>query len=151
MHVNNGASPLEASGGRTVRRGLNRGGNRRANRALHGIVANRMCGGERIGRYIAGRMFEGKSKRDAMRCLERRVSERHAGSCSPRPPGDTPTVPSWPQGGNVSAPPPAGGRGGARNQGRDVGAIGTERAKHFEARDAYEALLDSLENTINHD
>ena len=105
MHVNSGASPLEASGGRTVRRELNRGGNRRANRALHGIVANRMCGGERIGRYIAGRMFEGKSKRDAMRCLERRVSERHAGSCSPRPPGDTPTVPSWPQGGNVSAPP----------------------------------------------
>lgn len=37
-----GASPIEASSGKTTRHRLNRGGNRRANRALHSIVISRM-------------------------------------------------------------------------------------------------------------
>lgn len=32
-----------------------------------------------------------------------------------------------------------------------MSAIETERAKCFEARDAYEAMLDSLENSKNYD
>ena len=69
-----GASPIEASSGKTVRHRLNRGGNRRANRALHSIVISRMRGDARTCEYIAKRVSEGKSKREAMRCLKRYVA-----------------------------------------------------------------------------
>lgn len=69
-----GASPIEASSGKTVRHRLNRGGNRRANRALHSIVISRMRGDARISECIAKRVSEGKSKREAMRCLKRYIA-----------------------------------------------------------------------------
>jgi transposase len=37
-----GASPIPASSGKTVRHGLNRGGNRQANTALYRIVVVRL-------------------------------------------------------------------------------------------------------------
>lgn len=58
-----GASPIEASSGKTVRHRLNRGGNRRANRALHSIVISRMRGDARTSEYIAKRV-----KASARRC-----------------------------------------------------------------------------------
>ena len=71
-----GASPIEASSGKTVRHRLNRGGNRRANRALHSIVISRMRGDARASEYIAKCVSEGKSKREAMRCLKRYVARK---------------------------------------------------------------------------
>ena len=65
-----GASPVEASSGKTVRHRLNRGGNRRANRALRSIVISRMRDGARTSEYTAKRVSEGKSKREARRCLK---------------------------------------------------------------------------------
>ena len=48
-----GASPLQASSGRTVRHRLNRGGDRQLNRALHDIVKTRWRDCDRTHAYIA--------------------------------------------------------------------------------------------------
>ena len=50
------------------------GGNRDANRALHVVVLNRMRRDPRTQKYIARRTAEGKSKKEAMRCLKRYIA-----------------------------------------------------------------------------
>ena len=146
-----GASPIEASSGGTAGYRLNRGGNRRANRALHGIAIGRMCSDERTGRYIARRMSEGKSKREAMRCLKRYMAREAYRALL------APTARRHADGALLAArrkrlgvlQREVAGELGIRVE--TVSAIETERVKHFEARGAYEALLDSLENTVNYD
>jgi transposase len=72
----NGTGPLEASSGDTVRHRLNRGGDRRLNAVLHvaAITQKRMAGCP--GRaYYERKRAEGKSHREAMRCLKRRISD----------------------------------------------------------------------------
>jgi transposase len=65
------AAPIPASSGQTIRYRLDRGGDRQLNRALHQIVLTR----RRIHRptidYIERRVREGKSRREATRCLKR--------------------------------------------------------------------------------
>ena len=58
-----GASPLQASSGRTVRHRLNRGGDRALNRALHTIAATRMRSCPTTQAYVARRTAEGKNPR----------------------------------------------------------------------------------------
>ncbi|MFC7306786.1 IS110 family transposase [Streptomyces monticola] len=67
-----GVAPIEASSGKTSRHRLNRGGDRSANAALHRVIL------VRIGQkhpptmaYFHRRIAEGKSKREAIRCLKR--------------------------------------------------------------------------------
>jgi len=66
-----GAAPIPASSGQTIRYRLDRSGDRQLNRALHQIVLTR----RRIHRptidYIERRVREGKSRREATRCLKR--------------------------------------------------------------------------------
>jgi transposase len=69
-----GASPIPASSGKTTRHRLNRGGDRRANSALHMIVVCRMRLDQRTKDYVTRRLAEGKSKREIMRCLKRYVA-----------------------------------------------------------------------------
>jgi transposase len=69
-----GAAPVPASSGRTVRHRLNPGGNRDANRALHVVVLNRLRRDPRTRQYVARRTAEGKSKKEAMRCLKRYIA-----------------------------------------------------------------------------
>lgn len=69
-----GAAPVQASSGKVVRHRLNPGGNRDANRALHVVTLNRMRHDPRTQRYVARRTAEGKSKREAMRCLKRYIA-----------------------------------------------------------------------------
>ena len=69
-----GVSPVEASSGKIVRHRLNRSGNRQANHALWRIVINRMTNDDATKTYIARRQTEGKSQRDAVRCLKRYVA-----------------------------------------------------------------------------
>ncbi len=69
-----GACPLPASSGKTQRHRLNRGGNRRANSALHMIVVCRMRTDQRTRDYVERRTREGLSKREVMRCLKRYVA-----------------------------------------------------------------------------
>ena len=144
-----GASPVEASSGKTVRHRLNRGGNRRANRALRSIVISRMRGGARTSEYTAKRVSEGKSKREAMRCLKRYVArEAYRASMSP-------TATRHAAGHSLAARRKRAGllqrdvaaRLGIRPS--VVSSIETERAKHMAERDAYEAFLDGVERLNN--
>lgn len=69
-----GASPIEMSSGRAQRRRLNRGGDRQANSALYMIVIARLRWDERTRAYIDRRVSEGKTRREAIRCLKRYVA-----------------------------------------------------------------------------
>ena len=66
-----GVAPIPASSGKVVRHRLDRGGDRRLNRALHTIVVCRRRLDPETKVYIARRVAEGKSEREAMRCLKR--------------------------------------------------------------------------------
>lgn len=69
-----GTSPIPASSGRTDRHRLNRGGDRQANRAIHEIARARMATDGRTRRYIAKKLAEGKTKKEAVRCLCRFIA-----------------------------------------------------------------------------
>ncbi|MCX5322374.1 IS110 family transposase [Streptomyces sp. NBC_00120] len=69
-----GASPVEASSGKTQRRRLNRGGDRQANSALYTIVLARLRWDTRTRDYVERRISEGKTRREAIRCLKRYVA-----------------------------------------------------------------------------
>lgn len=66
-----GVAPVDASSGKQQRHRLNRGGNREANCALHLIVCSRLAYDERSRTYLARRLSEGKTRREAIRCLKR--------------------------------------------------------------------------------
>jgi transposase len=69
-----GASPLEASSGRTVRHRLNRGGDPALNRALHTIAMTRMNTCPTTQAYVARRTAQGKTPREIRRCLKRYIA-----------------------------------------------------------------------------
>jgi len=69
-----GVSPIPASSGKTNRHRLNRGGDRRANAALHRVVIVRLCHDERTRRYMKRRVGEGMTKAEVIRCLKRYVA-----------------------------------------------------------------------------
>ena len=71
-----GIAPLPASSGDTRRHRLNRGGDRQVNRALHTIILHRRQHDPATRDYIARRIAEGKSPRDATRILKRYLA-RH--------------------------------------------------------------------------
>jgi transposase len=66
-----GSTPLEASSGKTSRRRLNRGGDRQANCALYRIAICRLRCDARTRDYLARRITEGKTRREAIRGLKR--------------------------------------------------------------------------------
>ena len=73
----NGTAPLEASSGRVVRHRLNRGGNRQLNRVLHSIARTQLSRPGTEGRLFYERLqARGKTKKEAMRILKRRISDR---------------------------------------------------------------------------
>jgi transposase len=66
-----GVAPIPASSGQTIRYRLDRSGDRKLNRTLHLIlVTRRRTHGPTIN-YIERRMREGKTRREATRCLKR--------------------------------------------------------------------------------
>jgi transposase len=69
-----GVSPLDASSGKNERHRLNRGGDRQANSALWHIVFTRMVCDPRTQHYIKRRMNDGRTKKEAIRCLKRYVA-----------------------------------------------------------------------------
>ncbi|WP_443063455.1 IS110 family transposase [Streptomyces sp. NBC_00461] len=68
-----GVAPIPASSGLTNKHRLNRGGDRQLNRAMHTITLIRMRLDPTTKTYVARRISEGKSSRDAQRCLKRNV------------------------------------------------------------------------------
>ena len=69
-----GVAPLEASSGKRRRHRLDRGGNRQLNCALHriAITQGRVYGPARA--YLERKQGEGKSRREAIRCLKRQLA-----------------------------------------------------------------------------
>src|SRR3712207_4954604 len=80
-----GACPIPASIGKTRRHRLNRGGNRRANSALHRVVVTRMRGYRPTVDYVRRRTAEGKGKAEIKRCLKRYVAREIFGYLRRRP------------------------------------------------------------------
>ncbi|MEJ7569367.1 MAG: transposase [Gaiellaceae bacterium] len=71
-----GVAPVPASSGQTQRHRLSRGGDRQLNRALHTVVLHRRHHDPATKDYIARRIAEGKSQRDAAGLLKRYLA-RH--------------------------------------------------------------------------
>jgi transposase len=71
-----GVAPLDASSGKQLRHRLNPGGDRQANSALHTVAIVRMSHDPTTRAYIARRLAEGKTKREAIRCLKRYLARR---------------------------------------------------------------------------
>ena len=71
----NGTAPIPASSGRTVRHRLNRGGNRQLNRALYTIAITQIRADTEGRAYYQRKRAEGKTSREALRCLKRRLSD----------------------------------------------------------------------------
>jgi transposase len=89
-----GIAPIPASSGNTHRYRLDRSGNRQLNAAFHRIAITQLRAHPPARDYIARRITEGKTKREALRCLKRHLV---------RTIHNTMTTPS----GNAPTPPPA--------------------------------------------
>jgi transposase len=70
-----GTAPLEASSGEVVRHRLSLAGNRHLNYALHMVAVCQARSDARGGTYYRKKIAEGKSRKEALRCLKRRASD----------------------------------------------------------------------------
>jgi transposase len=70
-----GTAPVEASSGEVVRHRLSLAGNRHLNYALHMVAICQARSDARGGTYYRKKMSEGKSRKEALRCLKRRISD----------------------------------------------------------------------------
>ena len=70
-----GTAPLEASSGEVVRHRLSLAGNRKLNYALHMVAVCQARSDALGGTYYRKKIAEGKSRKEALRCLKRRVSD----------------------------------------------------------------------------
>ena len=71
-----GVNPIPASSGNTVRHRLNRGGDRRLNRALHMAVITRMTHDPATRAYVERRRAEGRTTKEIRRCLKRYLARQ---------------------------------------------------------------------------
>src|SRR5918995_2356207 len=87
-----GVAPIPASSGNTQRHRLDPGGNRQINAALHRVIVTRARCHQPTRDYIERRRREGKSTREAIRCLKRYLT-RHVWRLllPPHPVPDIPT------------------------------------------------------------
>jgi transposase len=94
-----GAAPLPASSGQRQRHRLNRKGNRQLNCALHRIAVTQGRVHEPARVFLARKQAEGKSRREALRCLKRhlaRIVFQILKTISARAPSPLPTTPNEP-------------------------------------------------------
>jgi transposase len=69
-----GVAPLEASSGRVQRHRLDRGGNRQLNAAFYRIAITQARIHPAARAYLERKQAEGKSRREAIRCLKRQLA-----------------------------------------------------------------------------
>ena len=74
--MGNGTAPLPASSGRIDRHRLNRGGNRQLNRIIHYVALTQISRSPEGRAYYDRKRAEGKTTKEALRCLKRRISDR---------------------------------------------------------------------------
>jgi transposase len=70
-----GTAPVEASSGEVVRHRLSLAGNRHLNNALHMVAVCQARSDVRGRVYYCKKMAEGKTRKEALRCLKRRISD----------------------------------------------------------------------------
>ena len=70
-----GTASLEASSGEVVRHRLSLAGNRHLNYALHMVAVCQARSDARGGTYYRKKIAEGKSRKEALRCLKRRICD----------------------------------------------------------------------------
>jgi transposase len=70
-----GTAPVEASSGEVVRHRLSLAGNRKLNNALHMVAICQARSDVRGRAYYRKKIAEGKSRKEALRCLKRRISD----------------------------------------------------------------------------
>jgi transposase len=70
-----GTAPVEASSGEVVRHRLSLAGNRKLNNAVHMVAVCQARSDARGGAYYRKKIAEGKSRKEALRCLKRRISD----------------------------------------------------------------------------
>jgi transposase len=68
-----GIAPIPAQSGNSTRVRLDRGGNRQLNAAVHRMAVTQLRCHQPAKDYIARRVSEGKTKREALRCLKRHL------------------------------------------------------------------------------
>jgi transposase len=71
----NGTAPIPVSSGNSDHHRLNRGGNRQINAAIHRIAITQLQAPGPARHFIETRMAAGKTKKDALRLLRRRLSD----------------------------------------------------------------------------
>lgn len=86
-----GVNPIPASSGNTVRYRLNRGGDRRLNRALHIATITRMTHDPATRTYVEKRRAEGRTTKEIRRCLKRYLARQIYRTLSA---ADTPPAPA---------------------------------------------------------
>ena len=89
-----GVAPIPASSGNTRRQRLDQGGNRQINAALHRVIVTRARCHPETQDYIARRRAEGKSTREAIRCLKRYLVRHVWRLLQPPHPGEEKLSPS---------------------------------------------------------
>jgi transposase len=89
-----GSAPIPASSGRTQRHRLDRGGNRQLNCALHRLAVTKGRLDPETAAYLARKQAEGKTRREAIRCLKRHLARRVWHLLQPDPTTTIPTVTS---------------------------------------------------------
>jgi transposase len=73
----NGTAPIDVSSGQQVRHRLSRAGNRRTSHALHVMAVTQVRYPHTDGRrYCERKRTEGKTPKEALRCLKRRLSDQ---------------------------------------------------------------------------
>jgi transposase len=87
-----GSAPIPASSGRTDRHRLDRGGNRQLNCALHRLAISKSRLDPETAAYLARKQAEGKTRREAIRCLKRHLARRVWRLLQPPAPTLTPTT-----------------------------------------------------------
>jgi len=88
-----GLAPIPVSSGKSNRHRLDRGGNRQINAALHRVAVTRARCHPETHDYLARKTAEGKTQREAIRCLKRHLARRvwhllqppHPGPGQPHP------------------------------------------------------------------
>jgi transposase len=70
-----GTAPVETSSGEVIRHRLSLAGNRHLNNALHMVAVCQARSDARGRAYYRKKMAEGKSRKEALRCLKRRISD----------------------------------------------------------------------------
>jgi transposase len=91
-----GVAPIPFSSGKTNRHRLDRGGNRQLNATIHRIAVARLRCHTETQHYIARKRAEGKTTKEAIRCLKRHLARRiwHLLQTSPPPQIRRPHQPS---------------------------------------------------------